>query len=149
MTLYEENRKQGFSYIQPIETALQMRSRAVFLYIRWRQEDAHRNSLNAHCYWMLRKEGVSELAATQKLEGKSISFKNELLFSRGINYDKLPAWQKRGIGLWKETFVKEGYDPIRKAAVPAVRNRLTVCEELPLGEEYAKLIRGFLEKQEQ
>ena len=117
-------------------------------YFRWRQEDAHRNSLNAHCYWMLRKEGVSELAATQKLEGKSISFKNELLFSRGINYDKLPAWQKRGIGLWKETYVKEGYDPIRKAAVPAVRNRLTVCEELPLGEEYAKLIRGFLEKQE-
>ncbi len=28
-------------------------------YFLWRQEDAHRNALNAHCYWMLRKEGVS------------------------------------------------------------------------------------------
>lgn len=28
-------------------------------YFSWRQEDAHRNSLNAHCYWMLRKKGVS------------------------------------------------------------------------------------------
>ena len=25
-------------------------------YFRWRNEDAHRNALNAHCYWMLRKE---------------------------------------------------------------------------------------------
>lgn len=26
-------------------------------YFAWRQEDAHRNSLNAHYYWMLRKPG--------------------------------------------------------------------------------------------
>ena len=26
-------------------------------YLRWRHEDAHRNALNAHCYWYLRKEG--------------------------------------------------------------------------------------------
>jgi len=24
-------------------------------YFRWRNEDAHRNALNAHCYWLLRK----------------------------------------------------------------------------------------------
>ena len=30
-------------------------------YFLWRQEDAHRNSLNAHCYWMLRKEGKLSL----------------------------------------------------------------------------------------
>ena len=28
-------------------------------YFRWRQEDATRNALNAHCYWLLRKEGGS------------------------------------------------------------------------------------------
>lgn len=27
-------------------------------YFRWRNEDAHRNALNAHCYWALRKEGL-------------------------------------------------------------------------------------------
>ena len=113
-------------------------------YFRWRQEDAHRNSLNGHCYWMLRKEGMSVQAATRELEGKSVSYKNELLFSRGINYDQLPSWQKRGIGLWKEEYEKEGFDPISGTTVRAVRNRIAVCEELPLGEEYAALIRRFL-----
>jgi len=71
-------------------------------YFLWRQEDAHRNSLNSHCYWMLRKEGKDVQQATHELECKSVSYKNELLFSRGINFDQLPSWQKRGIGLWKE-----------------------------------------------
>ena len=113
-------------------------------YFRWRQEDAHRNSLNAHCYWALRKEGMSIQTATNELEGKSVSYKNELLFSRGINYDKLPAWQKRGIGLWKEKYEKEGYDPIKNISVKAVRTRTAVCEDLPMGDEYADMIRSFL-----
>ena len=58
-------------------------------YFLWRQEDAHRNALNAHCYWLLRKEGLNPQQATEQLEGKSTSYKNELLFSRGINFDKL------------------------------------------------------------
>ena len=113
-------------------------------YFRWRQEDAHRNSLNSHCYWMLRKQGKSVAEATQMLEGKSVAFKNELLFRNGINYDKLPAWQKRGVGLWKEVCEKEGYDPIRNETVAALRKQITICEELPIGEEYAEMIRGFL-----
>src|ERR1700736_5479120 len=28
-------------------------------YFRWRSEDAHRNALNAHCYWLQRKQGKS------------------------------------------------------------------------------------------
>ncbi len=27
-------------------------------YLRWRNEDAHRNALNAHCYWALRHGGT-------------------------------------------------------------------------------------------
>ena len=30
-------------------------------YFMWRQEDSHRNSLNAHCYWALRKEGIDQV----------------------------------------------------------------------------------------
>jgi tRNA(His) guanylyltransferase len=33
-------------------------------YFRWRSEDAHRNALNSHCYWLLRKEGKSATQAT-------------------------------------------------------------------------------------
>lgn len=69
-------------------------------YFIWRQEDAHRNSLNAHCYWALRKEGMSKRRATSMLEGMQVSSKNELLFQRGINYNDLPNWQKRGIGVY-------------------------------------------------
>lgn len=68
-------------------------------YFRWRQEDAHRNSLNSHCYWLLRKEGVTASASQSQISGLSNSDKNELLFSRGINYKNLPLWQKRGVGL--------------------------------------------------
>lgn len=113
-------------------------------YFRWRQEDAHRNSLNSHCYWMLRKEGKSVHEATRMLEGKSVSFKNELLFSRGINYDQQPAWQKRGVGLWKETYEKDGFNPLTKTMVPATRSRITVCEELPLGNAYAEMVQRLL-----
>ena len=113
-------------------------------YFLWRQEDAHRNALNAHCYWMLRKEGMSVKDATEMLEGKSVSFKNELLFSRGINFDKLPSWQKRGIGVYWGDIEKAGYNPITKQEVKAIRKTLTVNYELPLGEEYAKYVVSFL-----
>ena len=116
-------------------------------YFLWRQEDAHRNALNAHCYWMLRKEGMSVKDATEMLEGKSVSFKNELLFSRGINFDKLPSWQKRGIGVHWGDVEKTGYNPITKQVVKTSRKVLTVDYELPIGEEYAKYIASFLEQE--
>ena len=117
-------------------------------YFLWRQEDAHRNSLNSHCYWLLRKEGKSVQEATNALKGKSVSFKNELLFSHGINFDKLPAWQKRGIGFWKEEYEKKGFNPITKKEEPAIRNRIKVEYELPLGRDYAELIKTLLQRDE-
>ena len=113
-------------------------------YFSWRQEDAHRNSLNAHCYWMLRKAGKTVQEATKALEGQSVSFKNELLFSKGINFDQLPSWQKRGVGVWKEQYEKEGQNPVTGKSETAVRSRLKVEYELPLGEAYAKQICSFL-----
>ena len=113
-------------------------------YFRWRQEDANRNALNSHCYWMLRKEGKSVREATAELEGKGVSFKNDLLFSRGINYDKLPSWQKRGIGLWKEDFDKEGLNPITGERTIAKRSRIHVEYELPLGNDYGTMIRQYV-----
>lgn len=114
-------------------------------YFLWRQEDAHRNALNAHCYWMLRKEGMGVNEAAEMLKGKSVSFKNELLFSHGINFDKLPSWQKRGIGAYWADVEKVGYNPITKQEVKAIRKALNVNYELPLGEEYAKYVVSFLQ----
>lgn len=114
-------------------------------YFLWRQEDAHRNALNAHCYWMLRKEGLGAQEATAQLDGKSIAYKNELLFSRGINFDKLPAWQKRGIGVFFADVEKIGFNPITKQEVLTTRRELTVEYELPLGQQYGDMVASFLE----
>lgn len=105
-------------------------------YFLWRQEDACRNALNAHCYWMLRKEGKSVEEATSFLEGKSTSYKKELLFQRGIHFDKLPSWQKRGIGLYWGEFEKIGYNPIKNIEEKTVRKEFKVDIDLELGEKY-------------
>ena len=52
-------------------------------YFRWRSEDAHRNALNGHCYWLLRKQGKSATQATTALLHLSVAQKNELLFQAG------------------------------------------------------------------
>src|SRR5688572_28017442 len=59
-------------------------------YFRWRNEDAHRNALNAHCYWSLRRAGRSVREATAAMEGLSVAAKNELLFAAGVNFNDLP-----------------------------------------------------------
>ena len=118
-------------------------------YFLWRQEDAHRNSLNAYCYWTLRKEGMSKTQATALLEGKSVSYKNELLFSKGINYNDVPNWQKRGIGVRYQEVEKEGFNPITKEMVKTTRRELVTKLDIPLGEEYKEWIRELLNKCEQ
>lgn len=114
-------------------------------YFLWRQEDAHRNALNAHCYWMLRKEGESVEKATSLLEGKAVSYKNELLFSRGINFDKLPSWQKRGVGIYWDEIEKIGYNPIKNSEEKALRRELKVDIELELGKKYGDMIEKIIE----
>lgn len=113
-------------------------------YFLWRQEDAHRNALNSHCYWLLRKEGMNAIDATKMLEGKSVAYKNELLFSRGINFDTLPSWQKRGVGVYWDSVEKVGFNPVKNEEVKTLRRELKVDYELPLGQEYAKYVSSFL-----
>lgn len=113
-------------------------------YFRWRQEDAHRNSLNAHCYWMLRKKGMAVGKATEMLSGMSVADKNELLFQSGINYNMLPAWQKRGVGLKWELYDKAALDPSGQA-VNVQRRRVSIDYDLPFGDDYGSYIGDILE----
>ncbi len=81
-------------------------------YFRWRNEDAHRNALSAHCYRLLRKTGEMPGAASDALLRLSTANKNELLFQHGVNFNDLPAWQKRGVGLYWEDYEKERHNPV-------------------------------------
>ena len=115
-------------------------------YFRWRQEDAHRNSLNSDCYWTLRKEGVSADDAQKRMSGISNSEKNELLFERGINYNDQPLWQKRGVGMYYRNEQREGFNPVTKEATSYTRRALHLEMELPIGQDYSRLINEILEE---
>ncbi|MFB6454743.1 tRNA(His) guanylyltransferase Thg1 family protein [Chitinophaga sp. Hz27] len=113
-------------------------------YFRWRNEDAHRNALNAHCYWLLRKQGSSATEATQRINRFTTADKNELLFSNGINYNDLPAWQKRGSGIyWKDEEIS-GFNPVTQQTAITTRKKLFINKTLPFNEEYSNLITNII-----
>lgn len=113
-------------------------------YFRWRAEDASRNALNAWCYWTMRKNGASVAEATKNLEGKSIADKNEFLFENGINYNDLPAWQKRGIGIRYDTVETSAVNPKTENIVSTVRRKLNIEMTLPMNIEYELMIRRII-----
>ena len=110
-------------------------------YLRWRNEDAHRNALNAHCYWALRARGQSVEESTAALKGLSVADKNELLFREaGVNFNDLPNWQKRGVGLYWEDYEKPGTNPLTGEAVTATRRRIRTDLDLPMREAYSEFV---------
>ncbi|WP_425617456.1 tRNA(His) guanylyltransferase Thg1 family protein [Anatilimnocola sp. NA78] len=116
-------------------------------YFRWRSEDAARNSLNAYCYWTLRRDGLSEREATAQTAGHSLAAKNELLFERGINFNDVPQWQKRGVGLYWRDFEKTSQNPITGEKVVALRRRVERNLELPMKEAYNDFVLEILAKE--
>ena len=113
-------------------------------YFRWRAEDARRNALNAHCYWALRNDGRPAGEATDALRGLSVADKNDMLRRRGTDFDDLPAWQTRGVGLWWETYERDATNPTTGETVAAIRRRVRRELELPAGEAYERLVLGLV-----
>jgi len=113
-------------------------------YFRWRNEDAHRNALNAHCYWLLRKQGKGVGEATAALKGMSVALKNELLFQNGVNFNDLPLWQKRGIGLYWEEVDRPAENPVTGEKVLARRRRIRRDLELPMKDDYSAFLRKLI-----
>ncbi len=113
-------------------------------YFRWRNEDAHRNALNAHGYWLLRKQGQTVGQATAAMKGLSVAQKNELLFQNGVNFNDLPLWQKRGSGLYWEEYERPAENPVTGEKVTARRKRVRRDLELPMKDEYSAFIYKLL-----
>lgn len=119
--------------------------RQVVDYFRWRQQDSLRNALNAHCYWMLRRQGLKAHEASVKLSGKSVEAKKEMLRENGIDFNTLPAWQRYGVGLKRAAVEKEGYNPVLKRKEVTSRNVLQTDYELPTREDYSQYILKILQ----
>lgn len=113
-------------------------------YFRWRNEDAHRNALNAHGYWLLRKQGQTVGEATAAMEGLSVAQKNELLFQNGVNFNDLPLWQKRGAGLYWEEYERPAENPITREKAVALRKRVRRDLDLPMKDDYSAFLLKLL-----
>jgi tRNA(His) guanylyltransferase len=71
--------------------------------------------------------------------------KNEILFSNGINFNDLPNWQKRGIGLYWIQEERTGYNPKEKVEVKVMRNIIKIDYELPMKDDYIAFIASIIE----
>jgi tRNA(His) 5'-end guanylyltransferase len=116
-------------------------------YFRWRMNDAARCCLNGHAYWLLREEGLSARAASERLLGMSRAAKHDLLFAHGINFDALPTWQKRGFGLYWDERRVSGIDPRTGEEREATRRVLKVDLDLPWKEAFEAKLRQWLSSQ--
>jgi tRNA(His) 5'-end guanylyltransferase len=96
--------------------------------------------MNGWCYWTLRKEGFDSDQSTRQLRGKPTAELNELLLMRGVNYNDLPEWQRRGTGVYWERYEKVGFNPVAGSAETAERRRIKRDESLPVGQDYEKFI---------
>lgn len=82
--------------------------------------------------------GAGQIAGrvTAELSGLSTSAKNELLFQHGINFNDVPAWQRRGTDLsWPEE-EHVGVDPRTSGSVTTTRRRLHADDDLPMKADY-------------
>jgi tRNA(His) 5'-end guanylyltransferase len=101
-------------------------------YLIHRQDEAWRNHLNAYCQQALISDGMKPRQAAARLKGMPSPDMHELMHARGVNLAKTPAWQRRGVLVYKITAEKEGFNPVTKEKVTAIRTSVTIDDDLPL-----------------
>ena len=101
-------------------------------YLAWRQAEAWRNHINGYCQKLLADEGLSASTAQKKLDGLNAAALHELAFEHGINLAQTPAWQRRGIAVYRGSVEKEGYNPMTGKSSLVKRNIAVIDHNLPL-----------------
>ena len=71
-------------------------------YLAERQNETWRNHIFSYGFYMLRKEGLNPAQAMERLRGLSQSQIHELVFQKGINLAKTPAWERRGVMIYRK-----------------------------------------------
>ena len=101
-------------------------------YLVNRQDEAWRNHLNGYCQQALISDGMKPRQAAAKLKGMPSNELHDLMHARGVNLAKTPAWQRRGVLVYKKTAEKVGFNPITKEKVRAIRSSVSIDDDLPL-----------------
>ncbi|MGQ9507297.1 MAG: tRNA(His) guanylyltransferase Thg1 family protein [Candidatus Bathycorpusculaceae bacterium] len=110
-------------------------------YLVWRQMNAWRNHNSAYAYWVLRKMGYAPSEISKRLKGLKTEELHQLMFGHGVNLAKTPQWQRRGILLYKQPFIKKVNNQTVK------RWRISEKWDLPLftSKDGIKLIKDILQ----
>lgn len=99
-------------------------------YLANRQNEAWRNHLNGYCQQALIEEGMSAKKSAEHLKGLPAKALHEMMHKRGFNLATTPAWQRRGVLVYKKITEKEGFNPITQQTVMAERSAVTVERNL-------------------
>ncbi len=71
-------------------------------YLRERQDETWRNHVLSYGFYMLVGNGKSRDQAMSELRGMKESEIHEQVFRRGINLAKTPAWERRGVLVYRK-----------------------------------------------
>jgi tRNA(His) 5'-end guanylyltransferase len=113
-------------------------------YFHWRQLETWRNFVASWGYYTLIAEGMGKNEASRYMKGKKEWEIHEMLFERGINLAKLPAWQRNGIMICSKEYEVSGFNPILGKEVKSQRRKVTQNWEIPKFKSEEGII--FLEK---
>ncbi len=94
----------------------------IYKYLLWRQAETWRNHVSSYGYYTLLKKGLSEKDASLRLKNMKANQIHELVFKNDINLAETPAWQRCGVLIYRETYEKAGYDPVKKIEVKTHRS---------------------------
>ncbi|OPY37112.1 MAG: tRNAHis guanylyltransferase [Methanoregula sp. PtaU1.Bin051] len=116
-------------------------------YLVSRQDEAWRNHINAYCQQALVADGMKMRQAAAKLKGMPSKALHDLMHKRGVNLAKTPAWQRRGILVYRKEKIVTGYNPVKNEKVTARRSAVVIDRDLPLftshkGREFLKKMVG-------
>lgn len=96
-------------------------------FLRWRQEEARGKALGWHCQQVLGRSGIDP---SRVLAGLSDDEKADLLRQNGFDVESIPAWQRRGTGVY--------------LAGSHSADGLIVDVHLPQGDEYLLFVHDLL-----
>ena len=96
----------------------------IYDYLLWRQAETWRNHVSSYGFYTLLEDGMSENEAAEHLKNQKAGNIHELVFKHGINLAETPVWQRCGILVYRETYDKSGYDPVKKTNVETTRTKV-------------------------
>jgi tRNA(His) guanylyltransferase len=77
------------------------------------QHQRVRNHNNTYAYWIFRKIGYKPAEIAKKLKGLKTKKFHEMMFEQDVNLAKTPQWQRRGILIYKQQFLKRANNKFR------------------------------------